>query len=97
MFVEQPLAKPMGLLKRDNTHYLGLALRSIPPGFGALTFVRGCAALLGPPLAGLALDSLGSPAAPFLLSSLLLAASAAFHGGAWLLGRRRGGGGYTPI
>ena len=75
-----------------------LGLQSLPAGFGALTFVRGCAALLGPPLAGLALDSLGSPEAPFILSSLLLAASAVLHGGAWLLGRRRrGGAGYTPI
>lgn len=65
-----------------------LGIDKLNSSFGALTFVRGCAALLGPPIAGAALDRLHSQAVPFTLSSIFLAASSLIHLVLWFLNRR---------
>jgi len=56
--------------------------------FGLLTFVRGVAAFMGPPLGGAALSHLNTMQAPFTLASLFLGCSGAVHAAVWLLGRR---------
>merc|ERR550517_469534 len=64
-----------------------LGIQHLNSSFGALTFVRGFAALLGPPIAGFALDRLQTVAAPFTLSTIFLASSALIHMGVWFLVR----------
>merc|ERR1719222_1035949 len=64
-----------------------VGIQHLNSSFGALTFVRGFAALLGPPIAGFALDRLQTVAAPFTLSTIFLASSALIHLGVWLLVR----------
>ena len=51
-----------------------VGMKNLNSSFGALTFIRGVSALLGPPLAGFLLDSLGGQAVPFFLAALLLVA-----------------------
>jgi len=64
-----------------------LGIQHLNSAFGALTFVRGAAALLGPPIAGVALDQLHTVAAPFTLSTIFLASSTIIHLGVWILQR----------
>jgi len=64
-----------------------VGIQHLNSSFGALTFVRGFAALLGPPIAGFALDRLQSVAAPFTLSTIFLATSTLIHLGVWFLVR----------
>jgi len=56
-------------------------------GFGSLTFVRGFAALVGPPIAGYLVDVSGSKEFAFYLSAGLLFTSALICGAAWLAQR----------
>jgi len=56
-------------------------------GFGTLTFVRGFAALIGPPLAGWLVDYTGNKDNAFYLSASLLATSAVICVAAWLAQR----------
>ncbi|XP_023341712.1 monocarboxylate transporter 12 isoform X2 [Eurytemora carolleeae] len=53
-----------------------LGLELLTSAFGTLTFVRGCAALLGPPLAGFIVDGTGDLDIAFYISSGLLVVSA---------------------
>jgi len=53
-------------------------------GFGTLTFVRGIAALVGPPIAGWLVDSTGQKESAFYLSAALLFLSAIICVGAWV-------------
>jgi len=53
-------------------------------GFGTLTFVRGFAALVGPPLAGALVDATGNKDYAFYLSAALLLASSLICVVAWL-------------
>jgi len=53
-------------------------------GFGTLTFVRGFAALIGPPLAGYLVDQTGNMENAFYLSAALLFTSAVICGAAWI-------------
>merc|ERR1712128_263810 len=53
-------------------------------GFGTLTFVRGFAALIGPPLAGYLVDQTDNMENAFYLSAALLFTSAVICGAAWI-------------
>jgi len=69
--------------------------------FGVLTFVRGVAVLMGPPLAGRVMEQLSDQAAPFTLSSIFLLAATFMYAGVWVLNKRltawRPRDGYSPI
>merc|ERR1712080_592871 len=56
--------------------------------FGTLTFVRGVAALVGPPMAGFIVDATGDSNIAFYISTGLLAVSAVICFAAWLAQRR---------
>jgi len=56
-------------------------------GFGTLTFVRGFAALIGPPIAGYLVDSTENKENAFYLSAALLFTSAVICGMAWIAQR----------
>jgi hypothetical protein len=53
-------------------------------GFGTLTFVRGFAALIGPPIAGALVDATKNKANAFYLSAALLLASSLICVVAWV-------------
>jgi len=53
-------------------------------GFGTLTFVRGFAALIGPPIAGYLVDTTGNKENAFYLSAALLFTSSVICGAAWI-------------
>jgi len=74
-------------------------INNLNSSFGVLTFIRGIAALLGPPIAGFVLDSLQEQAAPFYLATILFASSGLIHVFVWILLRRtqRMRSGYTEI
>jgi len=75
-----------------------LGIQNLNSSFGIVTFVRGGSALLGPPIAGFALDRLHTQAAPFVLSSVFLAASTLIHLALWIVNRRsRSRSGYVSI
>merc|ERR1719225_51089 len=59
-------------------------LELLTSGFGTLTFVRGIAALVGPPIAGLLVDKTGQKENAFYLSAALLFLSAIICVGAWV-------------
>jgi len=65
-----------------------LGIKHLNNSFGVLTFVRGVAAFIGPPIAGFVIETTQSLAAPFTVSSFLLLSSAIIHGLVWLLVRR---------
>merc|ERR1712061_43189 len=56
-------------------------------GFGTLTFVRGFAALIGPPIAGWLVDQSGNKDYAFYLSAALLVTSALICVAAWVAQR----------
>jgi len=56
-------------------------------GFGTLTFVRGFAALVGPPIAGWLVDYTGNKDNAFYLSAALLVTSALICVAAWVAQR----------
>merc|ERR1719318_1525606 len=60
-----------------------LGIRYLNSAFGALTFVRGTAALLGPPVAGFILDSFNDYSVPFTFSSICLGTALAICCAAW--------------
>merc|ERR1719244_799343 len=64
---------------------LGLDLLTM--GFGAVTFVRGCAALTGPPMAGFIADASGNPLYAFYCSAGLLVISSVIFGMSWMAHR----------
>jgi len=57
--------------------------------FGSLTFVRGCAALLGPPLAGFVVDGTGDLDIAFYISTGLLLTSSVICLLSWIVQKRR--------
>jgi len=59
-------------------------LELLTSGFGTLTFVRGFAALIGPPIAGWLVDKSGNIENAFYLSAALLFASAIICVAAWI-------------
>jgi len=59
-------------------------LELLTSGFGTLTFVRGFAALIGPPIAGFLVDQTGGTENAFYLSAALLFTSAILCVPAWL-------------
>jgi len=62
-------------------------LELLTSGFGTLTFVRGFAALIGPPIAGYLVDSTDSKENAFYLSAALLFTSAVICGASWIAQR----------
>jgi MCP family monocarboxylic acid transporter-like MFS transporter 12 len=66
-----------------------LGLDLLTSAFGTLTFVRGCAALLGPPLAGFIVDGTGDLDIAFYISAGLLVVSAVVCLGAYLAIKRK--------
>jgi len=62
-----------------------LGVRNLNSAFGALTFVRGTAALLGPPTAGFILDYFSDYSVPFSFSSALLGMSLIVHSIVWCI------------
>jgi len=65
-----------------------LGIKNLNNSFGALTFVRGVSAFIGPPISGFVIDTTKSLAAPFTISSFLLLSSAIIHSMVWLIVRR---------
>jgi len=59
-------------------------LELLTSGFGTLTFVRGFAALIGPPIAGWLVDKSGNEEYAFYLSAALLFSSAVICVAAWI-------------
>jgi len=59
-------------------------LELLTSGFGTLTFVRGFAAFIGPPIAGWLVDKSGQTENAFYLSAALLFASAIICVASWL-------------
>jgi len=74
-----------------------LGVDLLTSAFGTLTFVRGVAALIGPPIAGFIVDATGSREVAFYISTVLLAISAIICFTSWLAKTRmsgsQGGGG----
>ncbi|XP_023341909.1 monocarboxylate transporter 10 [Eurytemora carolleeae] len=66
-----------------------LGKQDLSSGFGMLTFVRGIAALAGPPISGLIHDTTNSYSASFYLASVELIASGLIHGCVVLLLHKR--------
>eukprot|EP00092_Neocalanus_flemingeri_P021648 GFUD01023481.1.p1 GENE.GFUD01023481.1~~GFUD01023481.1.p1 ORF type:complete len:462 (+),score=95.14 GFUD01023481.1:81-1388(+) len=64
-----------------------LGIRHLNSAFGTLTFVRGTAALLGPPTAGFILDHFSDYSVPFSFSSALLGMSLIIHSIVWCIVR----------
>jgi len=62
-------------------------LELLTSGFGTLTFVRGFAALVGPPIAGYLVDQTGKEEYAFYLSAALLFTSAIICGASWIAQR----------
>jgi len=65
-----------------------LSLHQLNSAFGALTFMRGIAALIGPPVSGYILDHSGANEPSFYVSGGLFALAGLVHGAVYLLHRR---------
>lgn len=76
-----------------------LSLKQLNSAFGALTFVRGTAALLGPPAAGFILDHFNDYSVPFTFSTTCLGVALVFNSIVWCVVRhsRTRRGGYEPL
>jgi len=80
-----------------------LGVDLLTSAFGTLTFVRGVAALIGPPIAGFIVDATGSREVAFYISTVLLAISAVICFTSWLAKKRmtssgsQEGGGVTEM
>lgn len=62
-----------------------LGISNLNSAFGTLTFVRGSAALIGPPTAGFILDHFSDYSVPFTFSSVLLCVALVIHSVVWCI------------